>query len=222
MPDESKTLLERVAALSALYGVVATAFYVFLRIAYVQFYARAGIDPEDVGIGRAELLSQAIAGPLIVIAGFGMYLLALYVVTARPWRSPNPGRSLFVATCWASAASLLYTLVLLFWSANNLADDLENGDAARLSYIPIPFVNVPILEIWALPMRLEWPDKGKQPEILSSGTDCMLYLGDHDGVAVVYDVKTQSAIRFKREDATVITSREPELLDRNCLPDSRR
>ncbi len=213
-------MLERVAALSALYGIVATAFYVVLRLAYVQFYARVGIDPEDVGIGRVELLSQALAGPLVLIAGLGIYLLALYVVFMRPWRSSTPLRSLGIATCVVFGISLVYAVTLMFRSANQLADDIENGDAARLSYFPFTFVDIPILQIWALPMQLEWPEETKRPQVLSQGTDCMFYLGDHEGVGIAYDVKSKRAIRFKREDAVVVTSREPELLDRNCLPAS--
>jgi hypothetical protein len=74
--------IERIKGWLSLAGVVAVVFYAVLRMAYVQFYLPFGLRPEDVGLGKTELLTQALVGPAIFFLTFGLAALLTLLVGA--------------------------------------------------------------------------------------------------------------------------------------------
>jgi hypothetical protein len=83
MPEDSRIARIEAAgkALLPIFGVLTAITYAALRAAYSQFYDHFGILPEEVGFGKAELLSQALAGPLIVF--IVVFILILVVDLIR-------------------------------------------------------------------------------------------------------------------------------------------
>lgn len=67
----------------------ASFFYGVLWLAHAQFYLRLGTTPEEAGIDKTDLLSQALVGPAVLF----LTLLA----TAVP--------ILLVSQCWGSSIS---------------------------------------------------------------------------------------------------------------------
>lgn len=61
-------------------AVLAGASYVLLRLVYVQFYGAFNLRPEDVGLGQSQFFSQALAGPVLVVAFAALIILLLVVV----------------------------------------------------------------------------------------------------------------------------------------------
>jgi hypothetical protein len=217
MPDnETKSWLERFAALSSLFGVVAAFFYVVLRTAYGQFYAAVGLEPEDVGLGRNELLAQAITGPVVYIIvysgfAFGVAWLIFEVCARRPI-------SLRIVAGFAAvvvAGTLVLTIVALFVDAHRLSVHIVDGEAARHSYLRLGWIQIPMLQIWAIPVDIEWIGTDPMPDTLVD-TSCMFYLGEANDVGVLYDVRNQHALRFPRKSVVLITSREPKFLPPQC------
>lgn len=72
-------LVDRFKGWLSVAGAVAVVFYAILRLAYVQFYLPLGLRPEDVGLGKTELLTQALVGPAVF---FVLLVLAVIVVLA--------------------------------------------------------------------------------------------------------------------------------------------
>lgn len=105
-----------IGALVGLGGVLAGVTHAALRLVYLQFYGPLGITPEEVGLGRTEMVLQTLAGPAVVVlvgvpviltglASLVVLLLLLSVVFVllrglyfetkhrRPSGSPAEGRS---------------------------------------------------------------------------------------------------------------------------------
>jgi hypothetical protein len=56
--------LKAAASTTTALGVVT---YAVLRVDYALFYDRFGLKPEDVGLGQAELISQSVAGVVLIL-----------------------------------------------------------------------------------------------------------------------------------------------------------
>jgi hypothetical protein len=50
-----------------LLGALAAGTYGVLRLVYLHFYYVFSVAPEEVGLGKTELLSQALVGPILVL-----------------------------------------------------------------------------------------------------------------------------------------------------------
>jgi hypothetical protein len=57
--------LKAAASTTTAIGIVT---YAVLRVDYALFYDRFGLKPEDVGLGQAELISQSLAGVVLILA----------------------------------------------------------------------------------------------------------------------------------------------------------
>lgn len=72
--------LQQVLGFSALAGAIA---YATLWLAYYQFYSRIQVTPEEVGIDKVDLLSQALVGPALLfitlVASYGLWMVAMIV-----------------------------------------------------------------------------------------------------------------------------------------------
>jgi len=229
---------------SGLLGTVWRRFIVVLL--FVANVLRAvlftpGVEPEDVGIGKMELLSQALSGPAFFVAIFAIFywitivfLIILSRVSYIPVhrnrdrrfhvrlkRPPRKERPVPVIPVIGILIGILLIMVFgrMFWCAKILASNtIKYGVSAQPPEVEIPVMNirVPLMQIRALPFRLESMNNGTIPAALAA-TDCMLYLGQRDSIAVVYDVKKQQVIRFKRDDF-VLTTINTSQLPPDCSP----
>lgn len=198
-------------------GVVAGVFYAVLRLAYVQFYSKLGLLPEEVGIGRTEILSQAIVGPIVVGVTYSVFLAALLSVTLLIMRVLT-WRTLLQWGGLALATAFLATFALIYVQADHVATSVvEDGKSVRTIFLDLRLVRVPLLDVRALPVSVEWKDPDNVPLALRDGTDCMFYVGQGDDTAILYSVKTRRAIRFRVTDAVILTSRTPDQLPRECM-----
>jgi hypothetical protein len=73
-------MIEKLKQLIPVVGLVTGVFYGVLRLAYVQFYLHYGIAPEEVGIDKTDLLSQALVGPIVLVCLIMIYLLVLLLL----------------------------------------------------------------------------------------------------------------------------------------------
>jgi hypothetical protein len=132
------SLLAIIKNAAAVYGVIAAILYVILRLAYVQFYHKIGVSPEEVGLGRTELLSQALTGPvaivvltvvtlslplLVVGVGFALYVVRLTetkpntrIKALRRLRdhklAHGPNKAILTALWWWSKRSLAVAIAI--------------------------------------------------------------------------------------------------------------
>ncbi|HEX9774710.1 MAG TPA: hypothetical protein VGB83_03910 [Actinomycetota bacterium] len=82
-PPAPPGLVARVKEYTALLAGLSVVFYAALRMVYVSFYSRFGLVPEEVGLGKAEILAQAAAGPIVLVAFISLLVFAVvwvYVV----------------------------------------------------------------------------------------------------------------------------------------------
>jgi hypothetical protein len=79
-------------------GALAAGIYALLRLAYLHFYYAFNVAPEEVGLGRAELLSQALIGPvlfvLLVIVSSILITVAYFLVEATAYLARRRFKSL--------------------------------------------------------------------------------------------------------------------------------
>lgn len=197
-------------------GIVAGMFYAMLRLAYVQFYTSLGLLPEDVGIGRTELLAQAIVGPAVIGLVYSIILSGVLATVLL-----SLGRLTVVAFLKCGAASLAVAFLLTFLVVSARAyragmDVVNSGRSVRTVFLPLGVLHLPILDIRALPVAVEWKDPSHTPAVLMNGTECMFYLGEAGTKSVLYDVRTRTVVRLESADVIVVTSREPDHLPERC------
>jgi hypothetical protein len=215
-------------------GVLATIVYGILRLAYLQFYYPFGIRPEDVGIDRTEILSQAIVGPVVI--GFAPAFVTLVGTTAvllgwRVWRNRKPISREFLLSIRQELVlpSLLVFLLFIilgltstYISAVSLSNKvLDHGEAITNDYFTIGPYAVPDLEMQVLPVKAEWKDAGQMPADFSpraNGIDCFVYLGQSNNVAILYNVKTSMTFRVNLSDVTLRLDTYSYRLPDTCRP----
>ncbi len=217
-PQDYKSLQQYLTELSAFFTVIGLLFYAVLRTAYSNFYNEAGIEPEDVGLGKTELLAQAVTGPVVIVLVYSMVYIPLMRWSTKSKKGKATGASAPRYIVRAVGLAVLAVVVLMFLASHKLTSEMKDGNAARTGHLNLYFFQLPLLQIWALPVDLApGDDKPLPPEL--TDTSCMFYLGESEGTGVLYDVKNERAVRFKTDSVIITTSREPELLDRECLPD---
>lgn len=74
-------LIDRYKQWLGLSTIAAAISYATLWLAYAQFYLRLGTTPEEAGIDKTDLLSQAVVGPAVFLltVTIGIYAYALFV-----------------------------------------------------------------------------------------------------------------------------------------------
>ncbi len=217
MTDVEKDGLGKALAVAGLAGGVA---YGVLRVAYFQFYSPLGLTPEDVGLGKAEMVSQALAdlvafGLILVVFGCllfaGGYLLSklfrrLMRHPLEPPPSPQPLTTLvrpfvvFVAVIMCVSAP-----IVLFMRASDDASDLiDRADGVNVASVNLLGVEIPALEVVAVPVELHWIDGSAT---YPANSACLFLLGQADGTLVLYDV--QAGITSRVPSAAVTYTTDP-------------
>ena len=82
-PSPSAKLLDQLKLFLAVFTALGVVAYGILRLAYLQFYSQFKAIPEEAGLGKAELLGQALVGPIVLALVVCVLIVAvLFIVTA--------------------------------------------------------------------------------------------------------------------------------------------
>ncbi|MCY1141465.1 hypothetical protein OWR29_26005 [Actinoplanes sp. Pm04-4] len=186
-----------------LLGIVGVLLFGVLRLAYVFFYMRMHVTPEEVGYGYSEILSSQLTGTAeLALLLTGALVLAAYAaravrqVVAGRWRAAasmpvRAERARLVQRCGITAVVVvLVCLPMLAWT---FGTEAQHGYAVR--HIYLPKIRIPVLGVHASPAKVAWI---KPPERGAPGLStrrCLMFLGQAAGLAVFYDVTTGENLR---------------------------
>jgi hypothetical protein len=263
------------AHLAIALAVFGLALYGVLRIDYLLFFNKLGLNPEDVGLGYSEGLVQSaiaafaitvlvLAVPLFLILflfallilttfiGLPIFalvflfylvpLLALYPVyfeifvrgkegrTVRGDLGKLVGVSLYVSTypfrigtrllrgfvkwlrgdprrpslvlMFVALLTALLVLVSLPFEAKRAADQVRSGQKVHLSLLMAT-----LLPIRATPAEVFWADRTEASDVSVRQGECLLWLGTSGGTAVLYDFRSDQAVRLPL-DRIIVHHRE--------------
>jgi hypothetical protein len=192
--------------LSPLVLISGIVIYGIQSLGYEWFYGRLGIDPAAIGLSYTTVLSRS-AGFVAVII-----LAAVLSLIGDWWQGESP-------LLWIGptiAGLLLIFLVLELFGSTRAANAVTAGRPVA----PLRNLGVTELAFRADPVRIEPAGKAGEASAIDrlvSRAD-LLYLGQANGVVVLYDASTQSALYLPSASIVMIqsncaTKRSP---DPNC------
>ena len=209
----------RVQLVAGLASVGVAVAYVAVRLAYTSFYNTLGVAPEDLGLGKVDLLVRsagllalfALAGVLLLeVAAFVAMLVAVLMAAAQVFfkRAPEDTRKPEQDTpaagprrrpAWAkrwwmagAAISVALVVVLIAVLAPLAARRVEQGKAYRDWTVP-----------WrADPATVRWLHQPLAGDPLSGR--CVMYLGQANGISVLYDVRSRRLVRIPSSEVVIL------------------
>jgi hypothetical protein len=208
-------------------GVMAAIAYGVLRIAYVQYYQEFRVLPEQAGLGKTELLTQALVGPVILLALMSLVVLLVAVPSAAirvsrehrknehaPRLNSREGRlsaqrkirRLFWPVLLGGILFAFLVLVAaLLYFANGSADRAihKPHEALLGRYVGLGPYSIPLLDVRALPTDVEWVGSGTAPTIITRAGACMMYLGGTTDTVLLWDAMDDPTITVPKEDVIV-------------------
>jgi hypothetical protein len=161
--------------------------YGILGLGYDQFYGRLGIDPAAVGLNYGTVLSHATGFVAVVLISVS----AGVVVLISGWRRRGRSNSSWMALGLILSLFLLY-VPYLFIVSRNSADAVANGRPVA----PIASLGLTELAVHADPVTIEATGKAGEVTAIDRlvGRTDLLYMGQGNGIVVLYDPSTQSAL----------------------------
>ena len=197
--------LTYVASLLALAGILV---YALVSIAYDAFYRPLDVDPADVGISYGRVLAQstgmvALNGVLMLIVVGLAFLVLLLARRILRWRKRH------ILPLHRTISKIILAAVLLEGILlPGLLEAETAGEAASMVKAGRPVVPsgqwITVLPVRAEPVLVQ-PMNEAVARAISSQLDCnaakehscsdhLLYLGQADGIAVLYNVARQRKI----------------------------
>ena len=176
-------------ALGGIFTVVAGLFsavaYVGLSFAAEAVYSTVGVNPSEVGLGYASLLSEsALVLAFVVTPG----IIAALVVAA--WGS---GRTTHLPFGWSRKTWVISALVGILYSAG-VAFAFVMPDVRKQRKDLLGGKTSEALAPWDHQVvTVRWLDDGGSLAALPS---CLLYLGRSDGTAVFYAADSKRTMRL--------------------------
>lgn len=203
--DGGSTLIDWTVKYAApLLGLVGVALFGVLRLAYVFFYQQLRATPEEAGYGYAEILSGQLIGTAelvllltaVLVAGV-LVARAVHRAATGRWRDAvsRPHRKATIRLArrcgFVALAVVLTCLPVLAWL---FGTEARHGYAVRNIYLAHT-VRIPVLAVQASPATVAWirPAPPGMPAL--GQRQCLLYLGQSDGIAVFYDVATEESLQ---------------------------
>lgn len=200
-------------------GTVGVLLYGLFRLAYLFFYLRLRTTPEEVGYDYARLLAVAAGGAVelailcgglfvVVTSAYAAARLAPAVVRRRGRRSSWRAvlrilrrnlRRIAIRCIVAGAATSMLSLPALAYWQGGLA---QRGQTVRNVYI-FGLPALPVLAVTAVPADVAWVDGDTGKPLLLTERICLMYLGESNGVTVLYDVGTRESLRIPSDRITV-------------------
>jgi hypothetical protein len=176
--------------------------YAYLSICYDRFYARLGVDPNDVGLSYTGTLARS-SGFVIVYVVFAvsllLYVLQFALVAGLRRLSLSIGR----ARVWLFLCGVALILVLVwpFLASGNAAEHVQAGNPVAPLQLPtvpewpFPLPPLPVLAIHADPATVEPAGKpADSPSVTRLRYRKLLYLGQSGGTVVLYDATADQAV----------------------------
>lgn len=216
-----------VAILPLFLAVVAAPLYVDLRLSYYQYYGIFGLTPERVGLGRVELLSQALTGPAFTAILQVRWVLlaalaALALAPATAWRA-HVVKLVAVVVAVALGGSAISTGRALISIASQRGVQAANeGLAIEAAFNYVGTIRVPMLEIEALPVVVQWLDSANRPAVLVDRPECLLLLGRGRGSVYFYNTFNKTLTPLPESALVVTVLLGPTELPTGCRPERGR
>jgi hypothetical protein len=193
-------------------GLTAIGIFVYagLRMSYWSFYSRFGVTPEEVGLGYIEILTRsapALVLAMAVAAAVNGLLARRFSLTARrAWR----------VAAWTTVLFLIVVLAAGSIRARTLAGVVARGIPVHPRFFT-EFVAVQVDYVTLVPREKtaqEQPATIQQVQQEASsneagpadieGRTSLLYFGQSNQIAVLYDHVNQQIIRVPMADVTII------------------
>lgn len=146
---------------------------------------------------------------MIAIAGLAIGILVplakrapvKYRLTLTPAHLISKAKAQRIAI-WSLAIAVpvvLVSLPVLGWLEGAQA---ASGYAVRNVYLA-GTIRLPVLAVQAVPAKVAWTSAQGLDGLNISGRQCLLYLGQADGISVFYDVHSKESIRLPSIDIAV-------------------
>jgi hypothetical protein len=197
---------DNVPAVATITGAFA---YVGLRLAFVSFYRKFGVTPEDVGYDYGTVLTTTLPGMALLVLAFAVPLGVGLLLTAVAIRRRR--FSTYTRVGWPLARSeyvlrrllVLALLVLpvfavsvMVWLSGNRLRDAAN--AAREGHVVegVTVLGVPIFPWTVSPASITPITKDAQTFAQDVKGACVMYLGATNGAYVLYDLDRRITLRL--------------------------
>lgn len=218
---------EHTLAALTLIGLVA---YGVIQLAYVQFYGRLGVDPDEVGFDYVHTLSQSVPTVAVIIASYtvlaGFAVFALYLLldglqrVARRYRrrTGEPEARQSLADSWLSrvgtdvplrawavilvALGVAAAAASVYYALGALAEKVERGEAVHATRLGQAEGLNP-LSFSAEPVELVSVSSEETPIARLAGHRLM-YLGGSGGIYVLYDSSCKRVIRLPAAEVLMV------------------
>jgi hypothetical protein len=213
-----------------LIGVIAAALYGVLRLAYLFFYLRLRASPDEVGYGYSQVLADELIGAMELVVLVALFLVPLGIVVMFSLRLfsriknksrqdhdveivdwTTKARKLILSCLTAAIPLVLIGLPVLGWIEG---EEAAKGYTVRNVYLS-HFITLPVLAVEAVPARVTWTTINGSGEAAVTARQCLLYLGQANGVAVFYDVQSEESIRLPYADI-IITLQDTRSVPIGC------
>jgi len=198
-----------------LVGVIGAALYGVLRLAYLFFYLRLRASPDEVGYGYTQVLADELVGAIelviltalcLMLAGtvgmISIQLLRRINSNSNSLGSVNWGMRFRKLVVWCLAIAIPVVLVGLPVLAWLEGEEAAKGFTVRNVYIS-HLILLPVLAVEAVPAKVAWLTTNGPDAAAVSTRECLLYLGQANGVSVFYDVQSEESIRLASADVVV-------------------
>jgi hypothetical protein len=243
MASRNSWLAEFIKSLTVYYGLVAALFYAMLHLTYFQFYTVFDVSLREVGLTKAELLSDALIGPLVLAVLIALIsflwglvnfisgsiyqstlLSSLGINLAHISGGPQPFRGRIqaaarVMTIVSIILGIIWVGLFVFSEAIPYANDIKDkGALSEAPRLKLGKVVIPLLETQAYAATVLWKDPMKTPKpFKGESAGCLIHLGQSGSTVVVYDFKNKKPIYFPAGDA-IIEQNPLEQLPDSCKP----
>jgi hypothetical protein len=216
-----KWFLESVTPLA----VVSAICYAVLRLSYYQFYADFGLVPEEVGIGRSQILTQLLVGPVVFGLLLGCTVALIYLALDllagdawAPWPKIRRFRSRILLVTFL--LGMLLAVIIATRAASSASRSVtHNGQPLESVRLDILGLKIPILDVRAVRLSgLYWRAVGPVPPPLAQGSRCLLFLGSGNAHSFFYDVRLQRLEVYQEGDVVPVLDLFSRPLPENCLP----
>jgi hypothetical protein len=199
-------------------GVIGAALYGVLRLAYVFFYLWLRATPDEVGYGYSQVLADELIGAIelviltAIVIAVTIFAINIILPLAKQATVKSPSKPMLTRlisktkaqriAIWSFAIAVpivLVSLPVLGWLEGAQA---ASGWAVRNVYLA-GTIRLPVLAVQAVPAKVAWTSTQGVDELNISGRQCLLYLGQADGISVFYDVESQESLRLPTVDIAV-------------------
>jgi hypothetical protein len=175
--------------------ITAAALYVVLRVSYVMFYNRFGVDPEEVGLGYVQVLTQVATGSLVILVFLALQFVSYFWLSSNSERLSERRFHGLLLTQVVGTVTLI--IAFSFVNAFSLSASVSTGSTITPPGLHVSsFFFQNILAIRVPRVRVYWIDQRATPPQRWKGSRTLMYLGQAGGVSVFYDSVKKETLRL--------------------------